>query len=256
MSTTLTKGLRLLEALCIAREPIGITDLSRSIDMNLSAVQRLLGTLVKLGYAEQIAKSRKYRATLMTWEMGAQALRDNVYRRAVHPILRHAAHSIGYTAYFILNNAPFVTYFDKVEGPKGLTYTSELGTSVPIAATAAGMAIVAFLPPEECAKLGTPAVRDNVEFKGLVLSDLADRIAEVRQRRYATSESGFRKGVNSVAAPVWGNEGNVCGSIAITADEHELKADKFPAIGVEVVRWAEEATIVLGGVPYPRAFYK
>jgi len=256
MSTTLTKGLRLLEALCVAREPIGITELSRNIDMNLSAVQRLLGALVKLGYAEQIAKSRKYRATLLTWEMGAQVLRDNVYRRAVHPILRHAAHATGYTAYFILNNAPFVTYFDKVEGPKGLTYTSELGTSVPIAATAAGMAIVAFLPPEEFAKLGTPAVRDNVAFKGLVLSDLADRIADLRQRRYATSESGFRKGVNSVAAPVWGSEGKVCGSIAITADENELKVDKFPAIGVEVVRWAEEATLVLGGAPYPQAFYK
>lgn len=257
MSTTLTKGLKLLEALCVAREPIGITELSRNIDMNLSAVQRLLGTLVKLGYAEQIAKSRKYRATLTTWEIGAQVLRDNVYRRAVHPILRHAAHSTGYTAYFILNNAPFVTYFDKVEGPKGLTYSSELGTSVPIAVTAAGMAIVAFLAPEECAKLGSPAVLlGTVEFPGLNVSELADRIADLRQRRYATSESGFRKGVNSVAAPVWGSDGRVCGSIALTADENELKVDKFAAVGVDVVRWAEEATIVLGGVPYPQAFYK
>ena len=198
------KGLKLLEALCLAREPVGITDLSRSIDMNLSAVQRLLGTLVKLGYAEQIAKSRKYRSTLMTWEIGAQVLRDNIYRRALHPILRHAAHSSGYTAYFILNNTPFVTYFDKVEGPKGLTYSTELGTSVPIAATAAGMAIVAFLTPEQCANLAAPAVRGTTEYRGLDLAELADKIADVRRRRYATSESGFRKGVNSVAAPVGG----------------------------------------------------
>jgi len=256
MSTTLTKGLRLLEALCNAREPIGITDLARSINMNLSAVQRLLGTLVKLGYAEQIAKSRKYCATLMTWEIGAQLLRDNIYRRAVHPILRHAAHSTGYTAYFILNNAPFATYFDKVEGVKGLTYSTELGTSVPIAATAAGMAIVAFLTPEECAKLATPVVRGTTEFPGFDPSELADRIADLRQRRYTTSESGFRKGVNSVAAPVWGSDGSVCGSIAVTADENELNVEKFPSVGVEVVRWAEEATLVLGGVPYPQAFYK
>jgi IclR family KDG regulon transcriptional repressor len=256
MSTTLTKGLKLLEALCIAREPVGITELSRNIDMNLSAVQRLLSTLVKLGYAEQFAKSRKYRATLMCWEIGAQVLRDHIYRRAVHPILRHAAHSTGYTAYFILNNAPFVTYFDKVEGTEGLTYSSELGTSVPIAATAAGMAIVAFLTPDECTKLATPAMRGTIEYRGLDLSELTDKIAELRRRRYATSESGFRKGVNSVAAPVWGSDGKVCGSIALTADENELKAEKFPPLGVEVVRWAEEATLVLGGVPYPQAFYK
>ncbi len=183
-------------------------------------------------------------------------LRDNIYRRALHPILRHAAHSTGYTAYFILNNAPFVTYFDKVEGPKGLTYSSELGTSVPIAATAAGMAILAFLTPDECVRLAAPATRGTIEFRGLHLAELTDRIADVRRRRYATSESGFRKGVNSVAAPVWGGDGRVCGSIALTADENELKPEKFPALGVEVVRWADEATLVLGGVPFPQAFYK
>lgn len=256
MSTTFGKGLKLLEALCVAREPVGITDLSRSIGMNLSAVQRLLGTLVKLGFAEQVTNSRKYRATLLTWEIGAQVLRDNVFRRAVHPVLRHAAHSCGYTAYFILNNAPFVTYFDKVEGPKGLTYSSELGTSIPIGATAAGMAIIAFLSPDEYAQLTVPAVRHTVQFPGLDLSALTEKIADLRQRRYATSESGFRKGVNSVAAPIWGSDGKVCGSIAITADENELKSEKFIAIGAEVVRWAEEATLVLGGVPYPQAFYK
>lgn len=256
MSTTLGKGLKLLEALCVAREPVGITELARSIEMNLSAVQRLLGTLVALGFAEQVAKSRKYRATLLTWEVGAQVLRDSVYRRAIHPILRHAAHASGYTAYFILNSAPFVTYFDKVEGPKGLTYSSELGTSVPINATAAGMAIIAFLSPDLYPKLSEPASRDTVQFQGIDIASLADNIAGVRQRRYATSESGFRKGVNSVAAPVWGSDGRVCGSIAITADENELKREKFIEIGVKLVRWTEEATLVLGGSPYPQEFYK
>lgn len=256
MSTTLAKGLKLLETLCLAREPIGITDLAREADMNLSAVQRLLGTLLDLGYAEQDPKSRKYRATLMTWEFGAQVLRDHVYLRAVHPVLRQAAQSTGFTAYFILNNAPFVTYFDKVEGPQGLTYSSVLGTSVPMTFTAAGLAIISFLSPEELESLSRPSVHGNAQFESFDLSGFEPRVALVRERRYATSESGYRKGVNSVAAPVWGNDGRVCGSIALTADEHELKVEDFTALGQKVVRWAEEATIVLGGSPYPRAFYQ
>ena len=159
MGTTLAKGLTLLTALCNAREAIGITDLSREIDMNLSAVQRLLGTLVELGYAEQVTNSRKYRATLLAWETGAQALRDNVFRRAIHPILRRAAHSTGYTAFFVIDNLPFVTYFDKVEGQNGLTYSTELGASIPMTFTASGLAIAAFLAPEDRLKLGKPAVR-------------------------------------------------------------------------------------------------
>jgi DNA-binding IclR family transcriptional regulator len=254
MSTTLAKGMRLLEALCYAREPVGITALAQQIDMNLSAVQRLLGTLVQLGYAEQV-KSRKYRATLLTWEVGAQVLRDNVLRRSIHPILRHAAHTTGYTAFFMLNNAPFATYFDKVEGKNGLTYSSELGTSVPITATASGLAITAFLTPDARQRLGTAAERGTIEFQPVDLAAMEAQIAEIRNRRYATSESGFRKGVNSVAAPVWGEDGKVCGSIALTADENELKIDDFVSVGQKVVRWADEATIVLGGEPYPQDFY-
>ena len=255
LSTTLAKGLKLLEVLCLTREAVGITELAKSAEMNLSAVQRLLSTLVELGYAEQDERTRKYQATLATWETGAQVLRDNSYLRAVHPVLRQAAQSTGYTAYFIMNNAPFVTYFDKVEGPQGLTYSSILGTSVPINLTAAGLAIISFLTPGEIDVLSRPAARGAARFDGFNLVDIETRIAAVRERRYATSESGFRKGVNSVAAPVWGNDGSVCGSIALTADEHELKVEQFTTLGQKIVRWAEEATIALGGTPYPRSFY-
>lgn len=254
MSSTLAKGLRLLDALCHAREPIGITALARDIDMNLSAVQRLLGTLVSLGYAEQV-QGRKYQATLLTWETGTQVLRDNIYRRSIHPILRHAAHSTGYTAFFMLNNVPFATYFDKVEGRNGLTYSAELGTSVPITATASGLAITAFLDADQRQKLSLRASRGAIQYTPSDNELLDETLSKIRDQRYATSQSGFRKGVNSIAAPVWRENKTVCGSIALTADENEMKAENFAEVGRVVVRWADEATVLLGGIPYPQDFY-
>lgn len=250
MSATFAKGLKLLEALCRAREPLGITTLSEQIDMNVSAVQRLLATLVKQGYAQQV-KSRKYCATLLTWEIGAQVLIDDVLRRSVHPILRQAAHSTGFTAFFMLNKFPLAMYFDKVEGANGVTYSSEPGVSVPITATASGLAMTAFLDQSSLEALGDLLAPNHHVDRDKLETVLRD----VRDRRYATSESGFRKGVNSVAAPVWNNDGVVCGSIALTADETELTVQDFASIGSKVIRWATEATNVLGGVPYPQRFY-
>ena len=255
MSSTFAKGLKLLETLCLMREPIGISELAVQADMNLSAVQRLLSTLVELGYAEQDPKSRRYSATLMSWEIGSQVLRDHAYLRAVHPILRAAAQDTGFTAYFILNNAPFVTYFDKVEGVNGLTHSSVLGTSVPIMLTAAGLAIISFLDDDQFQALASPGVRGGSHFPGIDLPSIQHKVQEVRQKRYAVSESGFRKAVNSVAAPVWAADGRVCGSIAITADENELKTSDFTIVGSKVIKWAEQATTILGGQSYPRSFY-
>jgi DNA-binding IclR family transcriptional regulator len=256
MSLTVKKGLRLLEALCAAREPVGVTDLARQIDLNLSAVQRLLGTLVETGYAEQDPRSRKYRATLLMWEVGAKVLAENHMRRNIHPILRQAAHQTGFNAFFVLNNCPFITYFDKVEGHIGLTYSAEIGSSLPMTQTAGGLAISAFLPPEDLEKLFSPAQRGTVNFQPVDRNRLMGRIAPVRERRYATSESGVRRGVNSIAAPVWRQDGYICGSITLTADESDLPADRFADFGLKVVRWAEEATTMLGGQPFPASFYQ
>ncbi|PJR09878.1 IclR family transcriptional regulator [Sinorhizobium meliloti] len=256
MSLTARKALRLMEALCAAREPLGITELARQMELNLSAVQRLLGTLVEMGYAHQVSGSRKYRATLLMWEVGSKVLAENQTRRNLHPILRQAAHQTGFNAFFVLNNCPFITYFDRVEGHIGLTYSAEMGSSLPMTRTAGGLAISAFLPPHDLEKLFAPAQRGTVGFQPPDREEMMKRIAPVRERRYATSESGMRRGVNSIAAPVWQNDGSICGSITLTADESDLPPSRFAEFGQKVVRWAEEATATLGGQPFPASFYQ
>ncbi len=252
MSQTLTKGLRVIEALAHSNQPRGITELSRMLDMNQSAVQRLVNTLVDQGYARQAEGTRKYRLTQTLWELGQRSVEDNALRRLLRPTLRLGAHVTVMTCFFAIETFPFVVYFDRVEGPRGRPHSAEPGRKVPITATASGKAIFPYMPPERRALLAQPATDRTgfVHFPGLERQIIDQITRQVRRDRYAFSASGMRKGMNSVAAPVWSKAPEPLGAIVLTSSETELRAADFPEYGARVLELAEEATISLGGAAF------
>ena len=255
MSQTLGKGLKVLEALAHSSEPRGLSDLARSLDMNQSAVQRHLNALVAAGYAEQPKGSRKYQLTICLWELGTRSIADNSARRLLRPTLRLGSQATRYTCFFARLSFPFVTYFERVEGVRSPPHSAELGNKIPLPATASGRAILPYLPQTMRQALTQDATdwTGYVPYKG-VPSDVIETITkDVRQKRYAVSQGGVRKGRNSVAAPVWADGPLPFGSIVLTAGEDELPPDAFSSVGAKVVELAEEATISLGGTAFRNA---
>jgi DNA-binding IclR family transcriptional regulator len=255
MSQTLKKGIRVLEALAHSSRPVGIAEIARLIDMNQSAVQRLLHTLVEKGYARQAEGSRKYQLTYSLWSLGMQSIEDDEMRRLLRPTLRLGAHLTGMTCFFALEVLPFVIYFDRVEGRLGRPHSAEPGRKIPITATASGRAIFPFLAPDRRALLAKPATDPSgfVPFPGLPLDDIEAITNRVRKDRYATSMSGMRKGMNSVAAPVWTTGPEPIGSIVLTSSDTALTEANFPTFGAQVLELAEDATVSLGGSSYRNA---
>lgn len=255
MSQTLIKGLSVLEALAHSSEPRGLTELARSLEMNQSAVQRLLNALVKAGYAEQAEGSRKYQLNYALWELGMRSIQDNAARRLIRPTLRLGAHLTGMTCYFALAAVPFVTYFERVEGVRSLPHSAEIGRKVSMNASAAGQAILAYLPTESRATLTTNTAdwTGHVKHVGVPLAEIEGIAKRVRQNRYAVSQGGLRKGRNSIAAPVWGNRPAPIGSIGLTAGEDELTPKLFETIGAKALELAEEASLSLGGSVFRNA---
>ena len=248
MSTTILKGLKVIEYLAHANGPRGISQVARDIDMNKSAVQRIISTLNKAGYVEQAQGGSKYQLTLSIWELGSHAIERHEARRLLHPILRFGAQKTGFTAFLTYASFPFVVYLDKVEGAHGRTYTAEPGSRIPMNRTAAGKAVMAFLSDEDIERLGQPQTdwTGLANFDGLAMDQYGDELAAIRRRRFAISEGGLKPGVNSVAAPIWWRGTSPYGSIVLTADAQKLSTAEFDRVGADVVQMAEEATIALG----------
>ncbi|MEO5597194.1 MAG: helix-turn-helix domain-containing protein, partial [Novosphingobium sp.] len=59
LDTTLVKGLRILEALALSNEPLGVSALSETLGIGRSNTHRLLKTLSATGYVGQEPGTRR-----------------------------------------------------------------------------------------------------------------------------------------------------------------------------------------------------
>lgn len=248
-STTILKGMQVMEFLAHAKGPRGISEIALAIDMNKSAVQRILNTFLEAGYVERAEGTRKYQLTLSIWELGSYVVSQHVARRQVHPVLRFASQSTGCTAFLAYLSFPFMVYLDKVEGAHGRANSSEPGRRIPIGATASGLAALAYLPKRHLTALNDPTSdwTGHVAFDGIAPETLTEKLTAVRDNGYATSLSAMTRGVNAVAAPIWWKTAIPYGSLILTADEKNMPEAELASFGNKVRNMAEEATLALGG---------
>lgn len=252
MSSTLAKGLRVLEALASSESARGISEFARELKLDKSAVQRIFQTLAASGYIEKDPGTSQYRPTLRLWELGSVVISRNETRRLLHPILRYAAKTSGLTVYFAWADFPDVIYLDKVEGEKGRPNSSDPGHRIPLHLAASGRAILAFLDTPNLAK-AEKMIEKQSEFEGDYVKRLRADLKVIQQRLYASTERGSSSRINSVAAPVWAPTSTFpVGSIVLTSDSSTLPHDDFERIGALAVSTGEQATRMLGG-SYPVA---
>lgn len=250
MSTTLRKSLRILESLATSETPRGISELSREINLNKSAVQRIFQTLSEEGYIEKEADTSRYRPTLRLWELGSRVIAQNQARRLLHPLLRYAAKISGLTIFLAWADYPDVIYLDKIEGEKGRANSSDTGQRLAMHQAASGRAILAFLNAKAIDDVVAQLPKTASAGEGVSRQELLDELAIVRERMFAATERGTASRISSIAAPIWGPGPVPVGSIVLTSDAQTLPRSDFDRIGAIAMNVAEQGTRVLGG-SYP-----
>lgn len=221
MDTTTQKGFRILEMLATSDAPRGISELSRETNLTKSNLQRILSTLCDLGYAEKDGDSNRYYATLRLWEMGIPVLLRNRIVRAARASLKSLRAASGETSVLCIREGDEVIYLDKIESESPIRLSCAVGTRLPLYSVASGRVIAANLPKVERAQLVASFLGADVP----KTYDLEERLAQIRKRGYDTSESGYRAGINSIAAPLFGEGGTVSAAIAISGPEERLSKD-------------------------------
>lgn len=245
LSTTVEKALRLLEALALADEPVGPTDLGRELRLNKSTVHRLLATLQRRGYVRQDAKSGHYRLTLKLWELGAGVVEGLGLREAARPVLESVAEETQETTLLGVLQAREAIVVDKVESTRPLRIASPIGERLPLSSCALGRALLAFQPEAliDEFKLGfAPRGAHGVASA----AELHIELARIRTTECASSYDEWQEGVAAVAAPVRDASGAVIASFCITGPTSRLLPDGLDALGERCVVAARRISRLLG----------
>ncbi|HEX5994156.1 MAG TPA: IclR family transcriptional regulator [Jiangellales bacterium] len=225
---------------------LGVSEIARELGIGKAVIHRILQSLASRSFVVADPRTRAYRLGPGAVALGARALRDLDLRQVARPVLSALRdHTLETTTLSALFGRSRV-YLDQYESPQEIKMKVELGRPYPLYAGASSRAILAFLPAatqESIISAGlTPLTPETI---GTAV-ELRRRLAETRATGYATSHGERQDGAGSVAAAVFGMDGDVAGAISVCGPVSRFDATSVERFVPLVLRGAGEISRSLG----------
>ncbi|MCJ2179195.1 IclR family transcriptional regulator [Novosphingobium album (ex Hu et al. 2023)] len=218
---SVTRVIRLLEALCASNEAVSLADLSRRLATPKSSLAALLRGLAD----EDLVVS-----TDGAWRLGpgafglGSALTEA--RRRLHSSdliregMRRLCERTGETVLLMVGDheGDMVTYVDLVESRNVVRYSVAIGDRRPFYATAGGRALLATCSPEAVTSyLKRVALERMARSTEIKPAALAQAVEQARQDGYAQTVDQAADGVTGTASVIRDAAGGVVGALVVAA---------------------------------------
>jgi len=217
-------GIRLLEVLEKADGPLALKELSARAAMDPSSAHRYLASFVRCGLVRQEPDSR-YDFGPLALHMGLAAVRRIDPVQLTERALPELVAETGQTALLTVwsNRGPTVVHWQRSRNP--FVTNLSLGSVLPIARSATGMVLVAFLPESVTADaIAAEARREEIDRQAL-----ARAVERARKARLASVDNTVIPGLAAVSSPVLQWNGEAACAVTLIGPDHELAKLTHPA---------------------------
>ncbi|MEU8799949.1 IclR family transcriptional regulator [Spirillospora sp. NPDC048819] len=221
-------------------EHLGVSAISRELGISKAVVYRILQSLVSREVLETGAAG--YRLGPAAVALGVSALRGFNVRDAAAPALRRLRDETAETTTLSGLVGDERVYLDQFESPREVKMTVEVGRRFPLHAGSSGRVILAFLPADRRESLLTRPLSALTDRTVTDAAALRARLTETVRDGVAVSFGERQVDAGSVAAPLFGPDGEVHGSISVCGPRHRFTPEAVDRYGTLVRDAAEEIT--------------
>ncbi len=226
-------ALDILESFTRTEDELGVTELSKRLNLHKNNVFRLLATLEHRGYIEQNAATENYRLGPKTLQIGSIFIEQRECRRQARPILESLMAASGETAVVAVLRGTKVIYMDGVETDKTVRAVSRIGALFPAHCTAVGKAQLASLAASEIERLYPEQNLTTLTDRSIKTRDaLMAELKRTTDRGYAVEQEEVEIDVRGVAVAVKDFSKNVIAAIGITAPVNRLTDERLEKGGI------------------------
>jgi IclR family acetate operon transcriptional repressor len=248
------RAFQLLDIIAATGGEATLTEIARASGLKVSTCHHLLATLIQAGYAARRRGARSYVLGSKILALSTVCLKQvNLPQQAHRVIEALNARTKEAVGLAVLQGDDLITVMRKETMHAVRVDAGAAGTVGTAHATAAGKAILAWLPESELKRI--------VDAKGLTaftphtITDFAQLIEElrlVRRRGFAIDREEFQPGVCCIAAAIRTPSGTVLGSLSVSCPMFRADDAVIAAIQSEVIAAAQMLSADLaGGAAWP-----
>ena len=240
---SLRRGLQILEVIA-DRQPVGVTELAKRIELPKSTVQRLLMTLAQAGWIE------KSKGDLTRWQLGRQRLvapkatsAEVQLREMARPHIVALCSATNETVHLAVRDGinPLVL-IDRADCDQVVRTWRPLGTISPLHSASAGLAVLANCVPTEIDEVISRGLEQYTPDTITDPDQLRAELERIRQYRYSVSVCGNRAHVCGVGAAIFDRCGMPMAGISISMPDFRFDQSRLSAWGKLVRDTAAQIT--------------
>jgi IclR family acetate operon transcriptional repressor len=247
--TAVEKALRVLDLLTEHPGGLRAADLKRKTGYPTGTLHRFLNTLVASGYAGRDTQAGGYVLGPKFLSGFSAIVRHLRLQEKAVPHLEKLAETTGMAANVgILRGEQVVLLESVVSHQVGAVFYFPIGTLLPPHCTGLGKVLLAHLTGQDIQNLQRFPLTPMTPKSITSADELADDLARVRQRGYATDIEESRLGIHCVAAPARDRTGKVITAVSVSAPTAQLPLARLDSVAALVVEAAEMISAELGYV--------
>ena len=209
---------------------MGVTEVSRKVNLHKSTVYRLLSAFEDEGIIARNPETGKYRLGPELIVLGEQVLRHTEVHRVALPFLRELAERTGETVDLEVLSGSNVVTIEEIAGKHVVAAAGAIGMPWAAHATSNGKILLAYQPAEKQRQILSRTLK---RFTPRTLTDpkaVARELGKVRAQGYALSFGELEEHLVAIGMPIRSRNGDAVAAVSLSGPDTRLTGDKLPGL--------------------------
>lgn len=202
---------------------LGITEISRMMQLHKSSVHRIVRTLEHMGWLEQNPVTEKYKLGMKIMDVGSTLLKSYDYRDVINQGMRELMAEVHETIVLSTYTDLWGICVDLIEAQNYITYTSKLGHKTPVYSGATGKILLAWQSEEEIQRVIDNGLQRYTPNTITDEATLRQDLKRIREKGYALSFEETDPGVGAIGGPIFNGKDEMIYGISIVGPVERLK---------------------------------
>lgn len=211
------RALSILELLSKHPRGLGVTTISKELNLAKSTTHRLLSSLISRDFIYQSREDESYKLSLKLAKLSFGIIENIDIRKIARPFIEELSGMVNEVVHLCILDGHEVVYIDKVESNRTLRMYSQIGKRALLHCTGVGKMILSGLPDNEINiiinETGLPKFTKNTL---ITKESLLKEIQLIRSRGYSIDNEEHESGIYCVAAPIYDYTGAIVAGFSIS----------------------------------------
>lgn len=248
VNNTTQKAIDILRLLSETDERLGLSDISRKLNLPKTTVFSIVHTLEQNGMLERSTHDASFRLGPTVCSLGFSFLRRHSLMDLAKRRLLQLQQETRQTIFMAIRDGMHMVYVLKLHNASPVQLTAREGTFSPILASGLGKVALAAMTDEEIIHRVTPEVFEHSNDPEIHdLPSLLSYLEKARKRGFVMdSGSDSSVQIQSVAVPIRNAEGGVAATVSVVSLQENMSREQLKEMGHVAVQAALDISAQLG----------